>query len=194
MKIPKNQSALLSAISNGDEEAFTVLYELHWEKLFIYVMNVIKDEEETADIIQELFLNLWLSREKANVIQNIQAYLFIAARNAALQRLAARQKKDVLLQSLQIDLNSSSQTAPDKILFGKELAEIIDQAVSRLPKKMREVFVLSRERDLTHREIADLLSISDKTVKKQVGYAIKIIKASIKAKALIFVITLTILF
>ncbi|QNL51909.1 RNA polymerase sigma-70 factor [Olivibacter sp. SDN3] len=190
MKVSTDQQQLLIAMRNGSEAAFTALYELHWQNLFTYVMKVVKDEDETADIIQDIFLNLWLSRDKVHRIEDLDAYLFIMARNTSLQRLAAKSKNNKLVERLQCYLAGTHQTETDKMMFGKELKEIVDKAIAQLPNKMREVFVLSREEDLSHREIANRLSISDKTVKKQVSYAIRIIRACIKAKIPILVCTL----
>lgn len=182
-----DEQQLLTALKGGSKVAFTTLYRLHWQKLFIYVMKVVRDEDETADIIQDVFLNLWLMRDKFDHIHTINSYLFIMARNTSLQRLASKQKNSDLVERLRIYSDVDCEEGAEKIFLGKELKEIIDHAINKLPAKMKEVFVLSRNEDLSHREIAERLHISDKTVKKQVSYAIKIIKACLKTKLHLFI-------
>lgn len=182
MKEQVDGQLLLTAMKAGSRVAFTTFYQLHWHKLFIYVIKVVKDEEETADILQDVFLNLWLMRDKFEHVRAIESYLFIMARNTSLQRLASNRKNNDLVEKLRIFSETTHDEGVEKIFLGKELKELIDDAVNKLPTKMKEVFVLSREENLSHKEIAERLHISDKTVKKQVGYALKIIKACLKFK------------
>jgi RNA polymerase sigma-70 factor (ECF subfamily) len=169
---------LTTLLKEGDRAAFTEIYNRYFELLYLHALKKLKDEDEVEDLIHDLFIALW---ERASEIQfnvNLSAYLYRAVKNKVINTLAHSHIKTNYLESLQEYIDAGVYNT-DEAVSVKELAQQIEQEVSRMPKKMREVFQLSRNSNLSHKEIAEQLGISDKTVKKQVGNAIKILKDNI---------------
>ena len=166
---------LLSLIKEGDKTAFSEIYERHWEVLFRHALRMTKDRALAEDIVQDVFIALWDRIEKAELPFVITAYLYAMVRNKFLNLLTHQTVKDNYLQSLS-DFLLSGESITDYRCRENQLKIKIEQEVSCLPDKMRTVFEMSRKENRTHKEIALLLNISDKTVKKQVSNAVKILR------------------
>lgn len=184
---------LILKVRTGDLSAFEVLYQRYSIQMYRQAFAIFQDEEEAKDVTQELFMNFW------NRIKDIQldsdsifAYLFTANKNIVFKKLEKAKLKekhqDHLYQSFQeLDYATLEQ------LNYSELKEKLDRSIAGLPSKMKLIFQLSREEHLTHKEIAERLHISDKTVKKQINNAIKILKKDLHIDSTMLVVLLLIL-
>lgn len=169
----------LAALLKGrDRLAFTEIYNRYFELLYLQALKKLKDEHEAEDLIHDLFITVWERAADIALKVTLSAYLYKAVKNKVINVLAHRHIKTNYLDSLQQYIDAGVYNT-DEAVRVKELAHQIEEEVSRMPKKMREVFQLSRDANLTHKEIAKQLGISDKTVKKQVGNAIKILRDNI---------------
>jgi len=162
-------------LRQGDEKAFSILYDTLWESLFSYVIRVLQDREDSMDIVQETFIDLWQQRKALTNVSSIRSYIFSMARYKALRYIRLNIEKRDYLSSLAKFFDEYEKSSEAK-LFTEELQGIIDAEVANLPQKMREVFFLSREKNLSYKEIAEQLNISDKTVKKQISNSLKILR------------------
>jgi len=167
-----SNSELISKMSVDEREGFSHVYEQYWEDILRYVMRIIPEESEACDIVQESFLALWEVRKDMPKLRSIKAYLYIISRNLAFKHLRLRLDNKEALNSY-VDRCSEKFHSIDKLLESKELNSLLEAEISRLPEKMREVFLLSRKQHLTYQQIAEKLNISDKTVKKQIYKALK---------------------
>lgn len=167
------QLALL--LKKGDRTAYTEIYERYKGLLYVHAYRILQDREETKDLVQELFFTLWARRETLNFSTGLASYLYTAVRNRVFDRMAREKVASAYVESLR-NFAPGFEPAADKLLEEKELAALIEKEISALPVKMRKVFLLSRVAQLSHKEIADQLVISDKTVKKQVSNALKILR------------------
>ena len=162
-------------LKGGDYAAFTEIYNRKCEPLLSYVSRITgNDLEEAQDILQEVFISLW-TRHELIATDNIQAWLYGAARRNALFHLRTAKVRDKYIASL-ADYFTEVSSPPDEEIEVKELAKLIDSELDRLPEKMREIFILSRKENLSYKEIALKLGISDKTVKKQISNVLKIFR------------------
>ena len=179
MRIPQqllpDEEKLFCLLCEGDKAAFDQIYNLYWRRLFLYVVKVIKDSEAAEDIVQEIFVSLWLRRQEITEQQSLSGYLFTAARFKGINFVQDQLKKGKHADSL-IEHFSASQNRLDDLMEAKELNGIITKEIQKLPPKMRDVFVLSRRDQLSHKEISEKLQISDKTVKKQINNALKVLR------------------
>ncbi len=173
-----NVTILTSRLASGDETAFYILYDLYWEQLYIQVIRIVKDSAETEDIVQDVFSTLWRIRASLTDVQDIKPYLFTIARNHAVRRVShSKRLQDSLSSFMQFAQNEVYSL--DKEMDNKELLSFIDMQIKDLPEKMREIFTLSRKNGLSNKEIAELLHISENTVKKQINNSIKRIRESL---------------
>lgn len=166
---------LVRALTSGDREGLVNLYNLYWEPLFLYVVKVLNDEDESCDVVQETFIDLWEQRDRLADVKSLQSYLFAMARYKALRALRNRLKEDRFMRSFSAE-KPAAEESPENKVMAYETEDFLNSAVACLPERMREVFVLSRHEKLTYQEIAHRLSISDKTVKKQISNALRFLR------------------
>lgn len=174
-----NEQDLLAEVSRGDEDAFLQLYDTHWEYLFVYVSGLLKDKDDAEDVLQELFITIWQSRDRLLHIHDLKSYMWKAARNMALRKLMLDKRQNQSIDSF-MDFVATHHLSPAQEYDVKELSSYIHQQIDSLPTKMKEVFVLSREIGLSNKEIARQLDLSEHTVKKQINNSIKRIKENMK--------------
>ena len=172
METKRNRKCRIPRIDAEREASFSLLYDTHWEPLFRYVMRILPDEHDVADVVQETFIICWESAIDANRLKSVRSYLLVIARNLAFKRFRERLKQTKFEQRL-IDHYGGVDADMLAGMHTKELARLIEAEVEKLPARMREVFTLSRREHLSYKEIAARLKISDETVKKQISKSLK---------------------
>jgi len=180
---------LFELIRKDNRAAFSELYNRYWNKLYLYLIKVIRHPEETEDILQEVFVSIWNRRQELNNIESIKAYLFSSARFKGLNFLHREVTKGKVIDHLLLDSNKQD-TSLENQQSAKEIERVLENTIEDLPSKMQQVFVLSRKEQLSYKEIADTLNISDKTVKKQINNALKIFKMKLQKEKLISLLIL----
>ena len=179
----------LNQLMAGNELVFSDVYNTYWESLFRYVIRILPDEDDVADIIQETFVTFWELRSRLENVKSIKAYLFVMARNLAFRRFRERLKQGMVVDKL-VDFYGETDNSMDQAFHAKELSDLIDAEIEKLPEKMREVFVLSRKEHLSYKEIAERLEISDQTVKKQISNSLKYLRLKIDEEYIPYLIIL----
>jgi len=178
---------LAALLTEGNGDAFAEIYNRYWALLYRHALRMTKDDELAKDVVQDVFVSLW---DKANEIQcsfSLTSYLYSAVRNKVLNLYHKKKVRTNYLASLG-EFIKDGENLTDHLLRERMLSVKIEQEISLLPKKMREVFEMSRKANISYKEIAGDLNISDKTVKKQVSNAIKILR--LKLGTLMFIIIL----
>lgn len=167
---------LLLRISEGDEQAFSCLFEMYKDKIYSVTLRLTESTSQAEDAVQDVFLKLWLRRENLVNIIDFDNYLFIMARNevysAFRSAIRKQQLSDVLAYTTPVSDNSTFST-----VIEKEYAQVLEEAVNRLPIQQRQVYLLSREQDMKREEIAKALQISSETVKTHLSRALRHIRA-----------------
>ncbi len=171
----KSDFDLIRLLKSGDHTAFSEIYGRYWDILYVHCLKMLKDEAEAADVVQDLFITLWTKSSSLDVKINLSGYLYVMARHKVLNTIRKRKNDSKFIDALSMFVTTQDGTILEKI-NEKELAAAIEAGIQDLPSKMREVFEYSRKSYLSHQEIADQMGISDKTVKKQVANAIKILR------------------
>lgn len=170
---------LLHSLKNGDAEAFTEIYERYWDKLLVYVMRALRHQGEAEDIVQELFVSVWRRRYEIEISVALSTYLFNSARYLAMRHLSRNLTQYGDLQQLadrSQPTGENDSTGIEAEIYGKELEARIDGLVDSLPDRMKEIFLLSRRQHLSYREIAQRLSISEETVRKQIHKSLQLLR------------------
>lgn len=173
MKNTINMSSLLERITQNDPQAFKVFYEYTYPQLFRITSYFSTNSEDRKDVISDVYMNLWQNRHKLKEIQNIDNYLFISVRNNILRI----NKEKVSYQHIQLEesgLESRGMALdPEKELLNDELKEILELAVNTLPERCRLIFLMIREEGMKYKDVAEILSISEKTVQAQMIIGVK---------------------
>lgn len=178
---PLSDAELLELLQSGKEAAFAAIYERYWSVLYAHSFKMLRHHEQARDIVQEVFTRLWMEAPHLPTTTNLGGYLFVLARNKVLNQLAQQQTRQEHLRSIARFAEEQPRT-PLEQLSEKELADFVEQEIQQLPPKMKAVFELSRKQQFTHREIAETFHLSDKTVKKQIHNALKIIRLRLHAR------------
>lgn len=173
-----SDSELAYLLTQGDELAFTEIYNRFYGLLFIHASKRLNDEEEAKDVLHQLFESLWVKRLQVAPDGNLSAYLYTAVRNRVLDVFAHQKVESKYVDSLQHYIDQD-HILTDYLVREKQMALLIEQEINALPPKMREIFILSRKANKTHKEIALALGISELTVKTQVKKALRILKSKL---------------
>lgn len=174
---------------NGDELVlFQELFELYFRSLVTYAYRYVNNWTASEDIVQDVFMALWINRDKIDFEEPIKPYLYRATYNRSINYLnsAAVQYRIDHADSLDelIDHEILSYNQHDNMLL-KEIEEEISSFVQTLPEQRRRVFLLSREENLKNKEIALRLDISEKTVEKHITKALSDIRTHLIENGLI---------
>jgi RNA polymerase sigma-70 factor (ECF subfamily) len=154
-----------------DEERFEQLFKAHFVHLSNFARQYIDDTDACKDIVQKVFINLWEKRQQIDPEKSISSYLFTSVKNRCLNHI--RDHKKFRSQILDIDCGDINISIEDEGHFIEELQDQIQLALQSLPEKCRLVFEMSRFQDMKYKDIAQQLSISEKTVEAHMGKALK---------------------
>ena len=174
MDIVHNDRLLFERIAHGDEQAFRTIFHKYNAKLFHTILKMVKSKPEAEEIIQELFLKLWMKRESLSKIDSPGAWMHTVASNLSLDILR-KQAKQLATTQLQ-DTTEDSDPIPSDMLELRDVQSMIEEAVSQLPSSRRQVFLLSRKQGMSRAEIAKDLNLSESTVKNQLTAALKFVQ------------------
>lgn len=168
---------LADLLNKGDEPAFNHLYNKYWDKLYAMASHRLDDPAEGEEVVQDIFFNLWKKRETFRLQRGFENYFAVALKYEVITRRAKRLKNKEFQAKLHIAL-SDFRTEEDFHQFDlDQLQTQLEYRINQLPKKCHLVFTLSRESELTNKQIAKKLQVSEKTVEKHITHALKFLKA-----------------
>ena len=171
---------LLERLRQGDDRAFSTIYQRYWMVMYNHAYRMLQDEEEARDVLQDVFVVLWRKGQCLTSSENLAGLLYTTVRRKVLDVIAQRKVRMQYLDSLGHYLRQYSNETVDDV-DARELMEAFDREIQLLPPKMRTIFEMRVKQHLSYKEIAEALGISDLTVKKQVSNAIKTIKPKLGA-------------
>ena len=183
-----DEKALLHRLAHGDEAALTAIYHHYWQPLFLSAYQVLKDKKACEDIVQNLFLQLWLKREHLQVHASLKSYLLAATRYQVFHYLKNRPETIELPEALAMRFTLSTS---DQSLLQKDLSQRVKEVVASLPQQCRLIYQLSREEHLSHKEISERLHLSPKTVENQITIALRRLRHSLQEWSVTSVLLLT---
>jgi RNA polymerase sigma-70 factor (family 1) len=171
---------LLLRVSQGDEQAFAQLFHTHYQPLGDFIKRITESEPLTQEIVQDVFLKIWINRQALASIDCFKAYLMVVARNHAfncLKQLAREKnrKKEWENTVLRLALDDADD------LSLTDTGKLIDEAVELLPPRQKNVYLLSRREGISQEAIAQQLNISHETVKKHMVLALRFLKNHLRA-------------
>ncbi|QNL48077.1 RNA polymerase sigma-70 factor [Olivibacter sp. SDN3] len=170
-----DDSELIRLILSDDYSAYMEIYERYSRQLYAHACKKLNDRDEVKDLLQEVFAALWQNRSALNPESPLAGYLYATLRYKIIKLIAHKKVEAVYFESL-ATINTQDNTTADYLIREKELGQLIESEIVRLPEKMQEVFRMSRQSHLSHKEIADELGLSETTVKKHVNNALKILR------------------
>lgn len=173
-KYPDEQLATL--LKQGEQAAFTEIYNRYWKNLLAIAWNHSKDKAVSKDIVHEVFMSLWERRDLVE-IQNLPAFLASAVKLSVYHYYQKEQRREALAKK---NFEYVELVNDEAYLDARFLQEYINRMVDDLPKKCRLVFLYSREAGMKNSEIAEQMQISEKGVEANLTRALKIIRGGLK--------------
>ena len=168
---------LLYQIINDDVKAYEKIFGHYYSDLCRFVLVYVKDKTIAEEIVQEVFITIWEKRKKLNIQHSLKSYLYSSVKNRALNYL--RDNKPHHFADLQIARDNEDVSEINYLEYN-ELSKLIEESINSLPEKCKEIFLLSREENLSNPEIAARLDLSVKTVKNQMGIALQKIRTHLQ--------------
>ena len=174
-----NESILIERLRNGDSTAFELLFRHYYPGLVVYASKFLQDRTEAEEIVQDFFCRLWEKRRNIKMSSSLKSYFFQSVKNRSLNLLRNIKISQPVISEL-IQKANKELIFDSDLYIASELQSVIEQAVNKLPDKCREVFLMSRFKNMKNDEIAIEMNISKRTVETHISNAIKVLKVELK--------------
>ncbi|RQO79081.1 RNA polymerase sigma-70 factor [Pedobacter sp. KBW01] len=172
-------SQLVTLLRDGDHLAYTQIYERYYYLMFSFSFKKLRDKDLAKDFVQDLFTKLWFKRETILENGNLSQFLYISLKTSMLNFFAHEKVEAKYIEVLKGLASEPKTDYADNKIRERQLAEYIEMQIQNLPKKMKEIFMLSRKEHFTNKEIASKLDTTESNVSHQISNAVKILKAKL---------------
>lgn len=169
------ERSLILRLIEGDEDAFCELYATYKNRLIYFAMRFLKSREYAEDVFQDAFTVVWQSRRFINPDASFSSYLYTIMRNRILNQLRNAANEEKLKESILSQALDYTEDTKREVMLN-DLKSLISHALQQLTPRQREIFEMSREAQLSHKEIADKLGISVNTVQEHISTSLKLIR------------------
>jgi RNA polymerase sigma-70 factor (family 1) len=176
---------LISRIKEGDESAFRIVFDLYSSKLFAFSYRFLKEKEPCQEVVQEVFLKLWINRSKLDTQYPIAPYLYTITRRLTLNVLRHVATSQCAMDKMWLNVKKVSNETEEEV-FLEDLSRFTEQVLSKMPKQQQLIFRMSRHQELSYDEIAEELNISRNTVKNHLVAALKTLRTQFNKAFSIF--------
>jgi RNA polymerase sigma-70 factor (family 1) len=170
-----SEQELFRQVSEDNRNAFRLLFDRYNGRLTTFIYRLTKSETTTAELVQDIFVKLWVGRSELAEVSNVQAYLFAMASNRTIDHLRKISAESRMLANLWTRIAKFQESA-EQAYNAKECSDLINQAMLQLSSQKQEIFRLSRYEGLNHEEIATQLRLSKSTVKNHLVDTLRHIK------------------
>lgn len=172
----------------GDAQAFDLIYRQYSKKLYFFALGLVKDEETSKDLVQEVFVNLWEKKELVNLHLNFDNYIFTITYNSIRKFFRKKAIENKVMDHILKNFPDIIETADGTLIYD-ELLEIASKTIENIPHRRKIVYKLSKQEGMKIKEIASKLNISPRTAENHLARALKYLKeelAGISLHALLY--------
>lgn len=166
---------LVAGLRKGSREAFEKLYQLYASDIYAFSMSLLKSKALAEDVVQEVFLKVWLKRSEINPDLSFRSFIFTIARNLAFNTLAKAANHSKLREVVFYKSQKKESTVEEK-LMEEHYEKLKDRAIRELTPSCKRVFEMSRKEGKSYQEISEELGVSINTVKNQISIALNAIR------------------
>ncbi|HEY0611040.1 MAG TPA: RNA polymerase sigma-70 factor [Chitinophaga sp.] len=182
----------LAAISTGDEAAFRCLFDRYRGRIYTYALRLSENTSLADEVVQDVFLKVWLKRKDLTGVENFSAWLYAIARNRMFDMMKQQARELQTRETVQQEGAACVNNA-ELSLLEKEQQVLLKDALAKLSPRQQLIYNLSRDRGMKHEEIADTLNISRNTVKTHLVHALRVIRDHLSPYINAFVIGISML-
>ncbi|MFC2087143.1 RNA polymerase sigma-70 factor [Bacteroidota bacterium] len=177
-----NELVLINEIKSGNEIAFEYIFKKYYKPLCLFSRKIVHNPHNAEEVVSNVFMRLWEHRSNICITRCLSSYLFRAIYNESLNYLNAFSKRQIPIDSNHIYYeNYEGEISLLSHIYATELKYKINTCVKSLPRKCQEIFSLSRNIGFTHKEIAERMCISVRTVEHQIGNALERLREIIQS-------------
>lgn len=177
---------LILKIKLGDHAAFKELYKRYFDRLYFFSIRYLKNKEETEGMVQEVFTKVWEIRDDLNPEKSFNSFLFTITKNAIFNKMKKRKHERAYAEYMKAFLDKHHNKTENDLIFAEVKARI-ESVVKKLPAQRQKTYRLSREKGLSHKEIALKMNISPKTVEAHIRLALKSIRAVLGTEIILLI-------
>ncbi len=168
----------LRKLFEGDELAFQKIFYRYYEYLVLRAYHILHDEEKSKDMVQDVFFDFWKKRKELRIEGSLKAYLRKSVVNRAIDTWRSGKRMQIV-QDHPLHEQPNQEVSGQQNLEHNELQIAINKAIDSLPERCRQVFLLSRFENMSHKEISESLDISTKTIENHMTKALRTIRRAI---------------
>jgi len=174
------ETEILLLISGNRTRAFEMTFEACWMPLYRQAYRKVQSEEIAKDLVQDAFVSFWDKMESLDEETKLQAYLFAILRNKILKLFERDEVRLRHAMRLAMPEEQPADATVHQLLVDKELNDMVREEVDRMPSRMKEIYELKKEQDLSVKEIAAALGLSEQTIKNQLHSAYQRLRLRLK--------------
>lgn len=165
-----DESRLIELIREGDSLSFEILFQKYYVRFYNFVLNLTKDPQTAEDIVQNVFMKIWINRKNLRPDQSIHNYIYVLSKHEVLNHL--RDRKVYTQVERLVMAEQPYEAVTDQTMDLKELDDRIRKFIAAMPEQRRKVFLLSRYRGMGNKAIAELMGLSVRTVDRHINLAL----------------------
>ena len=170
---------LQSQVAIGDTRAFRQIFDALFSNLTKFSFSFVHSKEAATEIVDELFVQLWIKRADIMKINDLRVYLYTATKNASLNYISKKAKQIEVEPYENLQVQMTDVVSPEQIMITKEMLQKIKEAVDTLPPRCKLIFKFVREDGLSYSEVAEILGLSIKTIDAQMVIAVSRIRGKL---------------
>ena len=175
-----SEQRLIIELKRGSQKAFDDIYEMYSKRLFAYCLQYTKSVEDAEDIVQDVFVKLWINRENIRQEVTLRSLLFIMSKYSLINAYRSRVNSLLYEDYVATYMGAASENDMNSQLEYDDFVHHVKKILKDLPITQRSVVELSRIEQLNNKEIAEKLSLSEQTVKNQLSLGLKILREKLK--------------
>jgi RNA polymerase sigma-70 factor (family 1) len=171
---------LLSRLKSDDDKAFRAIYQRYGKRCFGLALQKLRSKEVAEEITQNIFISLWERRHQLT-IQNLESYLMVSIKYQTLNYIESKLTREKFALTLPPQYaEGSSENTVENAVFVQDLMKALENALESLPEKTQEAYRLSRFENLSGKEIAERMHLSEKTVEYHISQSLKFLRTQLK--------------
>ena len=165
---------LIRAIKGGDTKSFEKLFERYYDRYFSFACALLHDADAAEDVLQNVFLKLWIGRDRLDENRSVENYLLVSVRNEIFDYLRLKYNQTVVRGETPEKEDASADIEEE--MFWSETSDRMDKIIKNMPPQRQRIFMMSRYENMASKDIADALGLSIRTVERHIYLALQDLK------------------